>query len=79
MKLLEQLDRYEKLKLIDGLESKVYHKGDTIIEEGDEGENFFIIEEGIVECLKTEEVPFHALVHVRDLTTGAHFGELALI
>jgi cAMP-dependent protein kinase regulator len=54
VKLLEKLDRYEKLKLIDGLESKSYKKGDTIIEEGNEGEDFYIIEEGTVECLKTE-------------------------
>ena len=60
--------------------------GDYIIKEGEKGETFYIIEEGAVECLKTEEkeegeegVQFNNKVHVRDLTVGDHFGELALI
>jgi len=43
-KSLEKLDKYEKLKLLDGLEVKMYNKGDFIINEGEEGDYFYIIE-----------------------------------
>jgi CRP-like cAMP-binding protein len=54
------LDKYEKLKLIDGLESKVMAKGEPVFNEGDAGDNFYIIEEGEVECLKKkDDLPFN--------------------
>lgn len=77
--MFTNLDRYEKLKLIDGLESKRFLKGDFIINEGEEGDYFYIIEEGTVECIKKPEDPSDEFIHVRDLTRGDHFGELALI
>ena len=40
------------MKLIDGLQTINYFKGEAIIREGDEGEEFYIIEEGSCECLK---------------------------
>jgi cAMP-dependent protein kinase regulator len=73
------MERYDKLKLLDGLEAKRYLKGDTVLKEGDEADNFYIIEEGEVECLKNEEDPSLPKIHVRDLQKGEHFGELALI
>jgi cAMP-dependent protein kinase regulator len=77
--LFVNLDKYEKLKLIDGLESKEYQKGDYIITEGEEGDNFYIIEEGSVHCLKSQEDPSQGEILVRTLSRGDHFGELALI
>lgn len=50
--LFVNLEKYEKLKLIDGLELKKFPKGDFIFKEGEQGEYFYIIEEGEVECLK---------------------------
>ena len=50
-----------------------------IINEGEDGDYFYILEEGDVECLKNEEDPDLPKVHVRDLNKGDHFGELALI
>jgi CRP-like cAMP-binding protein len=46
------LDKYDKLKLLDGLETQTLPKGEIIIREGLEGESFYIIEEGSVECVK---------------------------
>lgn len=76
---IENLDRYEKLKLIDGLESKTFIKGECMIKEGEEGDYFYIIEQGEVECVKDPEDPSQDKIHVRDLSRGEHFGELALI
>lgn len=77
--MFKNLDRYEKLKLIDGLEPKKYNKGEYIVKEGDEGEYFYIIEEGEVECLKTPKDPKNDLIAVRSLGVGEHFGELSLL
>ena len=55
--LFSNLDKYEKLKLIDGLESKEMVKGDFIIKEGEEGDYFYILEDGSVECVKNQEDP----------------------
>jgi len=43
------------LKLIDGLQSINYFKGEAIVREGDEGEEFYIIESGSCDCLKLHE------------------------
>ena len=67
------------MKLIDGLETRRLHKGDYVINEGEEGDYFYIVEEGVVECVKNEEDPKLEKIHVRDLNKGEHFGELALI
>mmetsp|Transcript_42335 Transcript_42335/g.40574 ORF Transcript_42335/g.40574 Transcript_42335/m.40574 type:complete len:187 (+) Transcript_42335:1148-1708(+) len=67
------------MKLLDGLEVKMYKKEDLIIKEGDEGDYFYIIEEGKAECLKDEADPSLPKVHVRYLGAGEHFGEYALI
>lgn len=80
IKLFDQLDRFQKLKLVDGLKMKVLQKGDYIIREGDEGDSFYIIESGEVECIKLHRLKFkNGYVHVRSLKPGEHFGELALI
>ena len=51
-----------------------------IFKEGDEGEEFFIIESGEVDCLKLFSLGSKkGLLHVRTLSSGEHFGELALI
>lgn len=76
--LLQNLDKFDKMKLIDGLEVKYFAKGQNIITEGEEGNYFYIIEDGKVDCQKkieeTGEEKF-----VRSLVKGEHFGEIALI
>jgi len=49
-----------------------------IFEEGDLGEEFYIIEDGEVDCLKKSKQS-DKLMFVRKLKRGDHFGELALI
>ena len=77
--LFSNLDKYEKLKLIDGLESKELTKEEFIIKEGEEGDYFYILEEGTVECIKNSEDSSQEPTLVRTLNRGDHFGELALI
>lgn len=79
--LFKNLDKYEKLKLLDGIKSQWFHKSEAIIRAGERGEMFYIVEEGHVDCLQvvqqTNGIRKERLV--RKLTSGDHFGELALI
>jgi len=76
LRIIETLDKYEKMKLIDGLEVKYFSQGQSIVREGEEGNYFYIIESGTVDCLKDEG---GTQKFVRSLQKGEHFGELALI
>ena len=64
------------MRLIDGLGTQEYQKGDFVFHEGDVGEEFFIIEQGECECVKEED---GQLTAVRVLTESMHFGEIAIL
>jgi cAMP-dependent protein kinase regulator len=49
VEMLNQLEQYEKVKLIDGLTTQTKMKNDFIFHEGDRGDHFYIVEEGEVE------------------------------
>ena len=74
--IFNKVDKLDKLKLIDGLETVYFEKGLNIITEGDDGDYFYIIEEGEVECYKKEG---DQEISIRKLGKGDHFGEIALI
>lgn len=59
--------------------SQRFVKGEYIIKEGEDGEYFYIIEEGFVICLKDIDDSTESKITVRHLTRGDHFGELALL
>ena len=66
--------------MVDGLQTLQLEKKEFVFQEGDAGEEFFIIEQGVVECLKLHQVQNRkGFLHVRELKAGDHFGELALI
>ena len=79
--IFNNLDKYEKLSLLDGLKAQWYNKGEIIVRAGDIGDLFYIIEEGHVECwvqmFNDQNQPIERVI--RKLTSGDHFGELALI
>ena len=83
--IFQKLDRYDKIKLIDMLNTKVLRNGDYVFREGDIGDCFYMIEDGKVDCIKN--VPLSGMMGknaseeqlVRSLHTGEHFGELALL
>ena len=55
-----------------------FKNGDTIISQGDDGDNFYVIDRGNVECYKHENNPDdEALVHT--YSPGGAFGELAIM
>lgn len=76
VELFAGLEQYEKLKLIDGLRMINLNAGEYVFHQGEQGEDFYIIEEGEVECGKEQEGQFEL---IRTLESGAYFGEVALI
>lgn len=72
--LLSSLTSYERSKIADALETKKYPAGTTIIEEGDVGESFYILESGDAQVYKRGfDKP------VKRYSKGDYFGELALL
>ncbi|KAG0131951.1 cyclic nucleotide-binding-like protein [Tuber indicum] len=72
--ILSSLVPYERAKIADALEPFTFHPGDVIIQQGDPGDNFYIIESGDAEVVK-----HGAHEPVNRLTKGDYFGELALL
>ena len=79
--LFRGLDKFEKLSLLDGLKPLWYNKNEVVVRAGDIGDLFYIVEEGHVECwgtvINAQKQPVERVI--RKLTSGDHFGELALI
>lgn len=73
------MDKYDKLKLLDGLKVHWFKKNDAIVHAGEKGEMFYIIEEGQVDCLQVLEPDNSIEKFVRSLKSGDHFGEVALL
>ncbi|KAI9912008.1 hypothetical protein PsorP6_009217 [Peronosclerospora sorghi] len=76
--LLESLSEYERLTVADALKTETFRDGDVIIKQGDDGNLFYIIEEGIAVCTK-QLSPADRPVEMGQLTSGAYFGEIALL
>jgi cAMP-dependent protein kinase regulator len=72
--LLSSLTPYERSKIADALETKKYPAGTTIIQEGDVGESFYILESGQAEVYK-----LGVDKAVKRYQKGDYFGELALL
>lgn len=73
MDVLKSLSTYDRAKLADALDTKVYEAGDVIIREGDRGENFYLIEYGACDVTKEKEGL------VAKLGDHDYFGEVALL
>ncbi|KAF2634499.1 camp-dependent protein kinase A regulatory subunit [Massarina eburnea CBS 473.64] len=72
--LLSSLKSYERSKIADALETKKYPAGTTIIQEGDVGESFYILESGEAEVYKRGNDK-----SLKRYKKGDYFGELALL
>lgn len=75
--LLSTLSAHEKLQLADALRASSYERDQVIIQEGEEGTDFFIVEEGEVIC--TKHVDGREVEVSEPLGPGSYFGELALL
>jgi cAMP-dependent protein kinase regulator len=76
--LLSSMDHYERSKLADAIKEAVFKKGDTIITQGEEGKQFYVIVEGEATATKILN-PGQAPTEVMQYKAGDYFGELALL
>ncbi|XP_065580007.1 cAMP-dependent protein kinase type I regulatory subunit-like isoform X3 [Artemia franciscana] len=79
--ILEALDKWERLRVADVLESVSFSDGETIVRQGEPGDDFFIIVEGTAVVLQHRGGPGDAEppVEVGLLGPSDYFGEIALL
>jgi len=70
--LFSHLDDNERTDIFDAMFPHVCAPGETIIKQGDEGDNFYVIDQGEVDIFVNE-------TYVGSIGDGGSFGELALI
>lgn len=70
--LFSHLDDTEKREIFDAMFPVEFARDETIIQQGDEGDNFYVIDSGDVDIIVNE-------AYVGSLSEGRSFGELALI
>jgi len=76
--LLKHLNEYERMNVVDALETKSYEEDDVIIKQGDEADNMYFIEKGEV-LVKMAPNLGDPEVEIIRLKEGGYFGELALL
>jgi cAMP-dependent protein kinase regulator len=78
VKILHELDQWERLTVADALETVQFNDGDNIVVQGETGNDFFIIVEGtaIVYQKPSDDEP---AVEVSRLGPSDYFGEIALL
>jgi cAMP-dependent protein kinase regulator len=76
--ILDSLDSWEAMNLADCLEPRLYNDGDTVVKQGDPGDDFFIIVQGEAKVLQKKDGESEE-VEVGTLKTSDYFGEIALI
>ena len=77
IEILQDLDSYERQKICDCLETEEFKKGDLIIREGEDGDKFYLIQEGQAEALKMNDKNGQDVVF--EFKENDYFGELALL
>lgn len=70
--LFSHLDDNERSDIFDAMFPVHRHAGEVIIQQGDEGDNFYVMDQGEVEVFVNGE-------YVSTISDGGSFGELALI
>ena len=74
--MFRALDQKDKNTILDCVDIKSFGKGSTIIKEGDDGQELYILGEGKAKCFKKFDGQDRFL---RDYDPGDVFGELALL
>ena len=73
--LLSTLTLYERSKIADALFTQKFTPGETIIQEGDSGDKFYLLESGEADVFRKDSGP----EPVKHYNKGDYFGELALL
>jgi cAMP-dependent protein kinase regulator len=71
-----QLTEYELLTIADTLQEETFDDKSIICKQGDRGDTFYLVDEGVAICTQTENGKD---VEVARLSSGTFFGEIALL
>jgi cAMP-dependent protein kinase regulator len=76
--VLDTLEQYERLQMCDALQSETFSAGTKIVQQGDPGDKFYILEDGeaVAEKAYTKDAPPQEVLNYKP---GDYFGELALL
>lgn len=77
VRILDNLQDWERLTVADALESVSFEAGDDIVQEGETGNEFFIVIDGSADV--TQKMKNGSIKKVGQLGPSDYFGELALI
>jgi cAMP-dependent protein kinase regulator len=69
----ESLDKWERLTVADALEPVSFDDGETIVRQGEQGDDFYIIVEGTALVLQ-QRVEGETLIEVGRLAPSDYFG-----
>lgn len=75
--LLESLQDYDRMQIADCLTRQTVEAGTFVITQGDQGDRFYLVEEGKLVAQRTS--PAGDVQEVKNYERGDYFGELALI
>jgi cAMP-dependent protein kinase regulator len=76
VKILSNIENYERTKLADAVRERKIKQGEIVINEGDDGEEFYIVTEGKAQAFKNISGENKK---VMDYSVGSYFGEIALL
>uniref|UniRef100_A0A6A7FTI7 cAMP-dependent protein kinase regulatory subunit-like isoform X2 n=1 Tax=Hirondellea gigas TaxID=1518452 RepID=A0A6A7FTI7_9CRUS len=76
--ILDSLDKWERLVVADALESVSFNDKESVVKQGEPGDDFFIIVEGAAIVLQAR-TPADEAVEVGRLKRSDYFGEIALL
>lgn len=77
--MFESLNPKDKKAILEAVESVKKSKGDVIIQEGDDGDNFYLVESGKLNCTKFLNKSDKEPTFLKEYNPGESFGELALL
>lgn len=76
--MFSRLDESEKNIIVMAMQNKEVKEGDMVIEEGDEGNELFVIDSGTLDCTKKNKETGDS-IFLKKYEPGEAFGELALL
>lgn len=76
--ILESLDKWERLTVADALEAVTYEDNENVVVQGEHGDEFYIIVDGVAVVLQRRSVN-EDFIEVSRLGQSDYFGEIALV
>lgn len=77
--MFNSLNPKDKKAILDAVKAVQKKKGEVIIKQGDDGDNFYILESGALDCFKQLQPTDVEETFLKEYKPGESFGELALL